>query len=136
MSLRAVIFPLSLAFLLVACTRSGPRLAGAWAPDTAELGGQPLPVAAFNGAILHLTDSTYDFGNDTGAVALLPPSTPAMMDVTGRAGPNAGRVIPAIYQLGDSSLTIAYQLGTGPRPTAFAPAKGTQELLVRYRRMP
>lgn len=124
---------------VVACAprKSGPQLQGAWAPDSAELGGGPLPVASFAGAILRLTDTTYDFGNDTGAVRLLPPATPAMMDIMGRAGPNAGRTIPAIYQLTDSTLTIAYQLAKdGARPTAFTTAKGTQELLVRYRRMP
>jgi len=127
------------AVVVVACAprKSGPQLQGAWAPDSAELGGGPLPVASFAGAILHLTDTTYDFGNDTGTVKLLAPGTPAMMDVLGRAGPNAGRTIPAIYRLTDTTLTIAYQLAQGgARPAAFTTAKGTQELVVRYRRMP
>jgi uncharacterized protein (TIGR03067 family) len=114
-----------------------PNLTGTWAPDSAMLGGAPLPIPAFNGAKLILTDSTYEFGGDKGIYTLPGAGTPAAMDITGREGPNAGRTIPAIYQLSGSVLTVGYQLDkAGARPASFTSPAGTQILVVRYQRVP
>jgi uncharacterized protein (TIGR03067 family) len=113
------------------------QLAGVWAPDSATLGGAPLPIPAFNGAKLNLTDTTYEFGGDKGIYVLPASGTPSAMDITGREGPNAGRTIPAIYQLSGTTLTVGYQLDkAGARPTDFTSPAGTQILVVRYQRVP
>ncbi len=114
----------------------GSRLQGSWSPERAELGGKPFPVASFNGAMLHLTASSYEFAGDKGELVLLAPSKPAKMDIVGREGPNAGRTIPAIYEFAESSLTVCYQLGTGSRPTEFTSPQGSQVFVVRYKRVP
>jgi uncharacterized protein (TIGR03067 family) len=112
-----------------------PTLAGQWAPQSAELGGQVFPVATFGGATLLLTADTYEFAGDKGTYATVSTSPPAGMDIRGREGPNAGRTIQAIYRLAGDALTVCYQLGPGARPSDFTSAGGSQVLLVRYQRI-
>lgn len=125
--------------LLVACaqTPSPPQLAGEWTPQSAQLAGQNFPVGNFGGATLNLTASSYEFAGDKGSYSLLPGTElPARMDIQGQQGPNAGRLIPAIYRLEDEALTICYQLAPGAaRPTEFTSPKGSRILLVRYQRL-
>jgi uncharacterized protein (TIGR03067 family) len=125
-----------LCFVVTACLgRSGaPALAGTWTPVSAELAGQDFPVANFRGATLQLTDSTYEFAGDTGTYAVLSAKEPAKMDIHGQTGPNAGRTIPAIFEVSDEQLTIGYQLGAGERPIEFTSTPGEQILIVQYRR--
>lgn len=126
------------AVALAACSRTPPAsaLVGRWTPASAELGGQPFPVANFGGASLVLTAGTYEFAGDTGTYSVLAANTPAQMDIHGRAGPNAGRTILAIYGLTGDQLTVCYQLGAGERPNDFTSPPGTQVLLVHYQRAP
>jgi uncharacterized protein (TIGR03067 family) len=131
---RRLLLVLPVAFALAACSRHS--LAGQWAPQSAELGGQAFPVANFAGATLRLTADTYEFAGDKGSFALVSTSAPAKMDIRGREGPNAGRTILAIYELAGDQLTICYQLGPGARPTDFNSASGPQVLLVHYKRVP
>jgi uncharacterized protein (TIGR03067 family) len=123
------------ALALASCTQHAPILAGKWTPVSAELASQDLPIASFGGATLQLTDSTYEFAGDTGTYAVLSTKSPGKMDIHGRAGPNAGRTIPAIFELSDEQLTIGYQLGSGERPIEFTSPQGSQILIVQYRRM-
>ena len=117
-----------LCFVVTACLgRSGaPALAGTWTPVSAELAGQDFPVANFRGATLQLTDSTYEFAGDTGTYAVLSAKEPAKMDIHGQTGPNAGRTIPAIFEVSDeqsesewseatvlSDLTGGFNYGSG-----------------------
>jgi uncharacterized protein (TIGR03067 family) len=129
---------LMVALALTACSSpevTGQTLAGQWAPQSAELGGQALPVASFKGATLRLTTDTYEFAGDKGTIALLPASSPASMDIHGQEGPNAGRTIQAIYELAGEQLTVCYQLGSGERPGEFKSAKGSKVLLIHYKRV-
>jgi len=133
---RLVVLAVTLA--TAACVASGTdasKLAGRWAPESAELGGAPFPVSNFGGATLSLTKEGYEFAGDQGAISYLPRTEPAQMDIVGHAGPNAGKTIRAIYRLDGDHLTICYQLGQGVRPTEFRTAAGTQLLLIRYRRV-
>ena len=125
-----------LCFVITACIgRAGaPALAGTWTPVSAELAGQDFPVANFGGATLHLTDSTYEFASDKGTYTVLSAKEPAKMVIHGQTGPNAGRTIPAIFEVSDEQLTIGYQLGAGERPIEFTSAPGGNILIVQYRR--
>jgi len=120
---------------LGSCTQQAPTLAGQWMPVSAELAGQDFPVARFGGATLQLTDSTYEFAGDKGTYVVLSAKSPGTMDIQGREGPNAGRTIPAIFELSDEQLTVGYQLGSRERPIEFTSPKGSQVLIVEYRRM-
>lgn len=131
----AMAITLMLMCALGGCTNT-PNLAGTWAPEQATLGGTELPVTAFDGATLKLTDHTYDFKGDVGTYTLVPGTQPAQMDIKGTQGPNAGRTIPAIYELNGDALSICYQLdAAGARPTTFAAPKATKLFLVAYKRV-
>lgn len=92
-------------------------------------------MANFGGATLSLTADTYEFAGDRGTYSVSPAASPARMDIRGREGPNRVRTIPAIYELAGDQLTICYQLGPGERPRDFTSPKGSQVLIVRYKRM-
>jgi len=122
-------------FVLVALAGCKSQdVAGTWAPVRAQLAGNEFPIAAFDGGRLHLTSSTYEFAGDKGTVAIVSMKAPAKMDIHGIEGPNAGKDIPAIFALAGDSLTICYQLGAGPRPTAFVSPAGSKVLLITYAR--
>jgi uncharacterized protein (TIGR03067 family) len=131
------LFGLVFALALAGCSGapSAPTLSGRWAPESAELGGQPFPIANFGGAVLQLTMDGYEFANDRGTYVVLTRRPPAQMDIRGQQGPNAGRTIPAIFDLAADKLTICYQLGAGARPADFASPAGTQILLIHYKRV-
>lgn len=56
-----------------------------------------------------------------------------VLTLTGVAGTNAGRTIPAIYQQTGERLRICYGFD-GVAPTQFATAVGSQRYLATYRR--
>ena len=112
----------------------GAALAGQWTPVRAEMGGKDFPVANFAGASLRLTESTYEFAGDQGTYTVVSVAPPARMDIHGERGPNAGKVIPALYQVTDDQLDIVYQLGPGIRPRDLTSPAGSQILLVHYQR--
>jgi len=133
---RRALRGLVLTIAAAGCMRSGaPPLAGQWTPVSAELAGQDYPVARFGGATLQLTDSTYEFAGDKGSYAVLSSKEPAKLDIRGQSGPNAGRTIPAIFEVSHEQLTIGYQLGSGERPTEFTSPEGSQILIVNYKRV-
>ena len=132
-----ILFGLVLAIGIAGCSGAppAPTLSGRWEPVSAELGGQPFPLANFEGAVLQLTMDGYEFANDKGTYVVVTRRPPAQMDIRGQQGPNAGRTIPAIFDLAGDQLTVCYQLGAGPRPAGFTSPTGTQVLLVHYRRV-
>lgn len=67
---------------------------------------------------------------DRGTFALPAPGTLAL---TGTEGPNAGRTIPAIFQLVGDRLRICYGLDGTP-PTAFTAPAGQPRYLATYKR--
>lgn len=126
------------ALVAAACSSlpaTSSRLAGRWAPTEVELGDRVIPVVNLAGAKLQLTKTTYEFGNDKGTYAVLSTNPPAKIDIRGTGGPIAGRTIQAIYEITRDELTICYQLGSGERPVTFTPPKGSQVLLMHYRRV-
>jgi uncharacterized protein (TIGR03067 family) len=133
--IRSFLTGLVFTIALASCSGSGPTLAGEWAPQSAEVGGQPLPVSNFGGANLHLTADTYEFAGDKGTYTVLSTGSPAQMDIMGQGGPNNGRTIKAIFELAGDHLTVCYQLGPGDRPNEFKTAEGTQVLLIHYERV-
>jgi uncharacterized protein (TIGR03067 family) len=71
--------------------------------------------------------------SDRGVYTLDSSSAPKAMYLTGVEGANAGRMIPAIYQLVGDRLRICYGLD-GAAPSAFATGTGQKLYLATYRR--
>jgi len=109
-------------------------LVGQWTPVSAAMGGSDYPVSNFGGASLRMNNGAYEFAGDSGTYAILSYEVPARMDIHGVSGPNAGRVIPALYRISGDSLDVAYQMGTGVRPRDFESPPRSKILVIHYRR--
>lgn len=111
---------------------------GRWFPVSAQLGGQAWPDAMLESMSLALTESTYEVmvgaTADRGTYTIDPASKPAAMTIAGTDGPNAGKTIPAIYEVHGDALTVCYNLMGPARPSAFESLSGTMMFLVRYER--
>ena len=114
--------------------QGAPAIEGTWAIASTTLGGQELPLAAFQNSPLRLAGGRYVFQNDSGEYSVIPDAVPTAIDVRGRQGPNAGKTIPAIFKLQGDTLTICYDLSCKARPKDFRSEAGTQLFLARYTR--
>ena len=110
---------------------------GTWLPVKAELRGQPMKDEVLKIISLKLDGKNYEVRAemlDKGTYTIDPAANPKAIDVTGVEGPNAGKKIPAIYELDGDTLTICYNLGQGPRPAEFKSPDGKMIFLVKYKR--
>ena len=115
-------------------------LIGTWQIVKAELAGEEMPPFVAGKIEFELGANTYVVRfagdvSDRGTYAVSPESQPKAIRLTGLEGANAGRCIPAIYQLVGDRLRVCYGLD-GIRPGAFATAPGQNLFLATYRRCP
>ncbi|QDU23391.1 TIGR03067 domain-containing protein [Urbifossiella limnaea] len=131
----------ALATLAVASAQPADELKGAagkWTVTKAALGGKDV-TKAFKGVELVLApDGAYTLSlsgeTDKGTVKVDAAKTPKQMDIIGNDGPNAGKTFKTIYKLAGDTMTVCYELGDGPRPTAFESKAGTKVFLAEYKR--
>jgi uncharacterized protein (TIGR03067 family) len=110
---------------------------GTWLPVEGQLAGHTMKPE-----VLHIISLEMDSGKylvtaeniDRGTYMINTKATPKTLDITGVVGPNAGRNIPAIYELQGDTLKICYGLHGSPRPTEFKTGTNTQSLLFVYKR--
>ena len=117
---------------------TAPSLDGLWQPLRAELSGESAPPMVLEKMTLTLRSGRYTvhFGgevSDRGTFTHSPSEPHATLTLTGEHGANAGRTIPAIYQLVGDRLRLCYGLD-GKLPAAFATDNTTRLYLVTYRR--
>jgi uncharacterized protein (TIGR03067 family) len=88
------------------------RLDGAWLPVAAYICGEVLPIAELRIARLILNDGAYQILDnhqrvvDRGEYHVDVQTSPSVMDIVGIEGPNAGRRLPAIYEISNDLLSI------------------------------
>ena len=122
--MRAITF---IALLIFSLSCVGPKnattkpnkLNGTWLPVQQEIGGAPLPKAAFEKQKLIISDSTYTFiaeSVDKGVVKY----SDNKMDIYGKEGVNSGKHFTAIYKLENEQLTVCYNLTGNSYPETFA----------------
>lgn len=113
-------------------------LEGTWLPTTAELDGKPLPDGGRQAMKLTIAGDKYTVHvgekTDKGTVKLDAAKTPRAMDITGTDGPNQGRTILAIYEVGKDELKVCYDLTGKDRPTEFKAPPDSKRFLVTYKR--
>jgi uncharacterized protein (TIGR03067 family) len=115
-----------------------PSIEGLWQPLKAELSGETAPDMLLARMTLTLREGRYlvHFGgevSDRGTFTLSPGEPHAEINLHGEAGANAGKKIPAIFQLVGDRLRICFGLD-GLRPDTFTTASETRFYLVTYRR--
>lgn len=113
-------------------------LDGVWSLIQSELAGQAAPQFLALRIELEVRDGNYavSFAGrvaDRGTCALGANDTHHTVTLQGQSGPNAGRIIPSIYQLNGDELRVCYGLD-GEVPVTFATTEGTQLFLATYRR--
>jgi uncharacterized protein (TIGR03067 family) len=119
--------------------KGGP-LDGVWIPVKAELGGQVMSDAVLKTIILKINKTQYEVTvegtpqSDEGTIEFDPSAKPKGMKIAGQKGPNAGKIIPAIYELKADTLRVCYDLSGASRPTDFKSSGGTKLYLVTYNR--
>jgi uncharacterized protein (TIGR03067 family) len=141
-TLFCVSVALAVPLLAVAPARAddAKALQGVWKPFKAEAGGQALPDAVVKTITLKLDKGRYEVtftGDpkvDQGTTTLDTKSKPKGITIKGVKGPNAGKTIPAIYELKGDTLRVCYDLSGAKRPTAFKTTAGTQLALMTYKR--
>jgi uncharacterized protein (TIGR03067 family) len=115
---------------------------GTWIPISGELGGDKWPEELTKSIKLVNKGDTYTVtfespkgpSVDKGTIKSDTTKTPKTLDITGEDGPNKGKTFLAIYELKDDTLTICYDLEGKKRPTEFKTEKGTQQLLIVYKK--
>lgn len=113
-------------------------LDGNWLAVAGEIMGSPMPQEALGAIELTVTGSEYvvHVGGriDRGTVVLYADREPKAMDITGVVGPNAGRTIPAIYELSADELRVCYAMDSLARPETFATTAERPLFLATYNR--
>jgi uncharacterized protein (TIGR03067 family) len=111
---------------------------GLWQPLKAELSGEAAPPMVLERMTLTLRSGRYTvhFGgevSDQGAFIHSSGEPHTTLTLSGEKGANAGRTIPAIFQLVGDRLRICFGLD-GELPSAFATSSASRHYLVTYRR--
>ena len=115
-----------------------PSIRGTWQMIRAELAGEPAHALVVEHTTLEITGDRYFVRYDRevadrGRLSIVFGEPHSTLTLRGTEGPNAGRSIPAIYQVRGDLLRICYGLD-GTAPTAFVSPPGSQLYLVTYRR--
>lgn len=121
------------------------RQNGTWKPAGAIRGGEKLTRKELNKIRLTIKDGAYEVvvdgepHADKGTVSLDTSVTPKRMTIQGVEGPNKGKTILAIYEMGqteggDDTFRVCYDLSGKAFPTEFNSHKGSTYYLVGYRR--
>jgi uncharacterized protein (TIGR03067 family) len=112
--------------------------AGKWTVTRATFAGADVTAVVKSVELRLAPDGGYTFTidgqTDRGTVKVDPARSPKHLDVVGKEGRNAGKAIKAIYKLDGDTKTVCYELGDGPRPTAFESKAGSTVLLAEYKR--
>ena len=114
-------------------------IVGTWEIVKAELAGEEMPEFVAGKIRVEFGPAEYAVRfdgqvSDRGTYALIGGSAQKSLHLTGREGTNAGRTIPAIYQLTGNRLRICYGLN-GVSPEGFATTRGGNTYMATYRRV-
>ena len=109
-------------------------------PIAASVAASALPVEELRVRYLLLQAGGYriiDRSNqvvDRGHYRLDDARSPPAMDITGEAGPYAGRTLLAVYELRGDELTVCYDLERQQRPADLKPRRDQPLLRITYER--
>jgi uncharacterized protein (TIGR03067 family) len=144
MVLRATTAALTMIVFCTACALARDakdeekKLDGAWAPVSGEQGGEKFPDEVLKMIKVVFKDGgwtvTVGDATDKGIVSVDPSKKPKTMDIVCTEGRNKDKRFPAIYELTDDTLKVAYSLDGKERPKDFKSREGTMDLVMTYKR--
>jgi uncharacterized protein (TIGR03067 family) len=114
------------------------KLQGAWRVSAGEANGMKINPEDVEHVVLTIegtsyTVATYD-RKERGTFELDLSTEPRRMDVRPKTGSDTGRTLLAIFDPGDETFRLCYNLVTGQRPSAFATTEGSGLLLLTFAR--
>ncbi len=112
---------------------------GDWAVNTATIIGESMPRSVADAISLFIDPISYvaNIGDqfDKGTVVMRRRPTPMEIDITDAEGPNAGKMILAIFEQPDANtLVVCYNFNDGTRSKAFNSTAENDHFLVKYKR--
>lgn len=115
------------------------RLQGRWRPESAILGGNPLPKEVTERIRLTIKDFDYHVRanevDDKGRIEISVDVQPWQMTLVGTEGPNADTRLPAIFQFIGEKLMVCYNLDRQGAPQEFESEPNTAILLITFQRV-
>jgi uncharacterized protein (TIGR03067 family) len=114
-------------------------LNGAWEVTSLEQSGVKLPAEQVQAMLMVLTMKDGKFTTKMGSNEIDKGTYKAgdianSVDIASNAPELKGKTIKALYKLDGQTLTVAYDLSGGDRPTEFTTKAGTQLLVETYRK--
>lgn len=111
------------------------NLSGKWKCTSALLGGEDfmyknLSVEVKNGNYYSVVNNQ----KESGKVQINESQNPKVMDISIKEGPNAGKTLPAIYDIKDKMLTVCYNIVGSTRPAEFTSTKENGFLLLKFQK--
>jgi uncharacterized protein (TIGR03067 family) len=115
------------------------RLRGTWTCVSMERNGKPIPPESYKDGKLIMEGDTFTYkeGDEVvtqGTRKLDPTQSPKAVDDTHTLGPFKGKTYLGIYKLEGDTFTTCNGSAGQPRPIDFATRRGTNLLLVVYKR--
>jgi|ERR1022692_3985225 uncharacterized protein (TIGR03067 family) len=115
------------------------KITGKWKITEAELGGKPLPVAAFENLRLELDKTSYQLIENevinSGIVEMIDDTGPQALNIIGVYGSNRGKIFKCIYKFDGEDMLTCYNLGGDSYPAPFETFENTLLYPVRYKRV-
>jgi len=123
-----------------AVARDLKQLQGEWKAVSADKDGQPPPADVLENLrmtftkdkiLVHIKDERKEV-----SFKIDPGKKPKAIDVTPAEGPQAGKVVPGIYEVTGETLRLAFAEGdNAKRPESFTPKAGSNLTVLTLKKM-
>lgn len=107
---------------------------GTWVPVEIVANGKTLEAEVLNAIKVTIHENSYKTerpnSRDEGTMKLDETTTPKSMTLT----TDAGKDVPAIYEISDDTFKACYAIGNASRPTEFKSVEDSNHIFVTYKR--
>jgi len=122
-----------------AAPRDADRIQGAWVPVSILIDGQQLDKDELGEIKVLIKGDGYTVTNagqvaDRGSFTLDPAKKPKAIDSTPAQGPDKGKSMPGIYELGGDTLKLCVARPGKERPADFASKAGSDQVFYVLKR--
>ena len=114
------------------------QLQGQWQATSVEVNGAALPSEDAANIVVTVKEMAYtaliNERSDQGKFTIDPSKQPKQMDIHPDSGPDDGKRLSAIYEVGPETLRVCYAPEGTERPTDFSATENSGRLLITYKR--
>jgi uncharacterized protein (TIGR03067 family) len=110
------------------------QMQGKWLPVEIIANGKAVEAEVLNAIKVTIHENSYKTerpnGEDGGTFTVDETATPRTMTLTS----DAGKEVPAIYEISEDTFKACYAVGNASRPTEFKSEEDSNHILVTYKR--